>query len=58
MTALRKDMFGERGRAKMARRLGLPVRTWYNYEEGTVIPAEVVLRVIELTSVEPEWLLY
>ena len=42
----------------MARRLGLPLRTWYSYEEGTSIPAEVVLSIIELTSVEPRWLLY
>ena len=58
ISALRAEMFGERGRAEMARRLGLPLRTWYNYEEGTAIPAEVVLSIIELTSVEPGWLLY
>jgi hypothetical protein len=57
MSSLRAEMFGERGRATMARRLGLPLRTWYNYEKGTAIPAEVVLSVIELTSVEPAWLL-
>ena len=42
----------------MARLLGLPLRTWYNYERGTAIPAQVVLTIIELTSVEPEWLLH
>jgi hypothetical protein len=42
----------------MARRLGIPVRTWYNYEGGVTVPAEVVLRIIELTSVEPVWLLH
>jgi hypothetical protein len=42
----------------MARRLGIPVRTWYNYEGGVTVPAEVVLRIIELTSVEPMWLLH
>jgi hypothetical protein len=42
----------------MARRLGIPVRTWYNYEGGVTVPAEVVLRIIELTSVEPTWLLH
>jgi hypothetical protein len=51
-------MFGERGGAEMARRLGLPLRTWYNYEEGTAIPAEVILTIMELTSAEPRWLLY
>jgi hypothetical protein len=58
IVALRSELFGERGGAEMARRLGLPLRTWYNYEAGTAIPAEVVLRIIELTAVEPGWLLY
>jgi hypothetical protein len=58
IVALRSELFGQRGGAEMARRLGLPLRTWYNYEEGTVIPAEVVLSIIELTSVEPNWLMY
>jgi hypothetical protein len=58
MTALRMELFGERGGAAMARHLGLPLRTWYNYEEGTAIPAEIILRVIEMTSVETDWLLY
>jgi hypothetical protein len=57
IVALRTELFGERGRADMARWLGVPLRTWYNYEEGTAIPAEVVLRIIERTSVEAEWLL-
>jgi hypothetical protein len=57
VAVLRAEMFGARGKAAMARRLGLPLRSWYNYEEGTAIPAEVVLSVIELTSVEPAWLL-
>lgn len=42
----------------MARRLGLPVRTWYNYESGVTVPAEVLLRFVELTTVEPLWLLH
>jgi len=42
----------------MARRLGLPIRTWYNYESGVTIPAEVILKFVELTSVEPLWLLH
>ena len=55
---LRSELFGERGGPELARRLGLPIRTWYNYESGVTVPAEVVLRIIELTSVEPMWLLY
>jgi phage repressor protein C with HTH and peptisase S24 domain len=55
---LRSELYGERGGPELARRLGLPIRTWYNYESGVTIPAEVVLKIIELTSVEPMWLLH
>jgi hypothetical protein len=57
LASLRSELFGERGGPEMARRLAIPVRTWYNYEGGVTVPAEVVLRIIELTSVEPVWLL-
>jgi hypothetical protein len=58
LTALRSELFGERGGPEMARRLGIPVRTWYNYEGGVTVPAEVILKIIELTSVEAVWLLH
>jgi hypothetical protein len=56
--ALRSELFGDRGGPEMARRLNIPVRTWYNYEGGVTVPAEVMLKIIELTSVEPIWLLH
>ncbi len=55
---VRVELHGERGGSEMARRLGLPIRTWYNYESGVTVPAEVILRFVELTSVEPPWLLH
>lgn len=55
---IRIELHGERGGSEMARRLGLPIRTWYNYESGVTVPAEVMLRFVELTSVEPLWLLH
>jgi|SRR4051794_14976876 len=58
LSTLRLELYGERGGPEMARRLGIPVRTWYNYEGGVTVPAEVVLKIIELTSVEPLWLLH
>jgi hypothetical protein len=58
LSSLRLELFGDRGGPEMARRLEIPVRTWYNYEGGVTVPAEVVLRIIELTSVEPGWLLH
>jgi Peptidase S24-like len=58
LTALRAELFGERGGPELSRQLNLPVRTWYNYESGVTVPAEVILKIIELTSVEPMWLLH
>ncbi len=55
---IRTEMFGERGGPELARRLGIPMRTWYNYESGVTVPAEVILKFMELTSVEPIWLLH
>jgi len=55
---LRSELFGDRGGPEMARRLNIPVRTWYNYEGGVTVPAEVMLKIIELTAVEPIWLLH
>lgn len=54
---IRTELFGERGGPDLARRLEIPVRTWYNYETGVTVPAEIILRIVELTSVEPVWLL-
>jgi hypothetical protein len=55
--ALRMELFGPRGGPELARRLGIPVRTWYNYEGGITVPGEILLKIIEVTSVEPMWLL-
>lgn len=54
---VRTELFGEKGAPDCARALGIPARTWYNYELGVTVPAEVVLRFIALTGVEPHWLL-
>ncbi len=54
---LRTEFYGERGGPDLARTLAIPVRTWYNYETGVTVPAEIILRIVELTAVEPVWLL-
>src|SRR5262249_29466081 len=54
---VREDFYGEHGAQCLADALGLPLRTWMNYERGVVIPAEVILKVIETTAVSPCWLL-
>ena len=40
----------------LAETLGLPERTWQNYESGVAIPALVILRFVELTGASPRWL--
>lgn len=47
---LRIRRFGKRGGPEIARRLGLAPRTWYNYENGTAIPAEILLDFLTLTG--------
>jgi hypothetical protein len=54
---VRTDLFGDKGAAELARTLEVPARTWYNYEVGVTVPAEVLLRFIAVTGVEPQWLL-
>jgi hypothetical protein len=54
---VRQDLFGEHGGPELARRLNLPARTWYNYETGVTVPAEVLLGFIDQTGANPMWLL-
>jgi hypothetical protein len=54
---IRQEIFGDHGGPELARRLNLPARTWYNYETGVTVPAEVLLGFIEQTGVNPMWLL-
>jgi len=54
---VRIELFGQHGGAQLANLLGIPHRTWYNYEIGVTVPAEVILRFINATHVEPRWLL-
>lgn len=54
---VRQELFGEHGGPELARRLNLPARTWYNYETGVTVPAEVLLAFIDQTEVNPTWLL-
>ena len=54
---VRQELYGEHGGPELARRLNLPARTWYNYETGVTVPAEVLLGFIEQTGTNPVWLL-
>jgi hypothetical protein len=54
---IRQELFGDHGGPELARRLNLPARTWYNYETGVTVPAEVLLAFIDLSGANPLWLL-
>ena len=54
---VRIELYGDDGGPLLAELLGLPARTWANYESGVTIPGLVLLRFIEVTGVEPRWLL-
>jgi hypothetical protein len=55
---VRQELFGDHGGPELARRLNLPARTWYNYETGVTVPAEVLLSFIDQTGTNPLWLLH
>jgi hypothetical protein len=54
---VRAEIFGEHGGPELAGRLGLPSRTWVNYESGVTVPGEVLLKFVVVTGAEPLWLL-
>jgi hypothetical protein len=54
---VRLELYGEHGGPMLAEKLRLPWRTWDNYERSVTIPGEVLLEFLELTGIEPLWLL-
>ena len=54
---IREELFGENGGPLLAEEIGVPFRTWMNYEDGCTIPAHAILRFIEVTNADPHWLL-
>lgn len=54
---VRVELYGEGGIEPLAASLGIPARTWQNYEAGVTIPATAILRFIGTTGASPEWLL-
>lgn len=55
--AVREELYGEHGGPMLAEALGVPFRTWHNYEVGCTIPAQTILKFIEVTDTNPRWLL-
>ena len=54
---LAREEFGEDGSRRLAALLGLPPRTLRNFEAGCTIPSEMILAIIHITGVHPNWLL-
>jgi hypothetical protein len=57
LRVVRHEKYGPIGAPLLAMTLGLPLRTWLNYEAGVTIPGEVLLRFIEAAQVDAHWLL-
>ena len=55
--SVRIELFGLHGGPLLAQQLKVPFRTWLEYEEGVTIPAQTILRFIEVTNADPHWLL-
>jgi DNA-binding transcriptional regulator YiaG len=54
---IREELYGQHGGPLLAAKLGIPFRTLFNYEDGCMIPAQVILKFIEITRANPIWLL-
>jgi hypothetical protein len=54
---MREELYGEYGSQFLADALGVRVETWLNYESGVSMPADVVLKLIDVARVSPHWLL-
>ena len=54
---IRLERFGNDGTATVAKAMNIPTRTWENFENGVTIPAWILLQFIEITGVQPYWLL-
>jgi hypothetical protein len=54
---IREELYGANGGPLLAEALDLPFRTWHRYEAGGTIPAQSILRFIEVTRAHPHWLL-
>jgi hypothetical protein len=54
---IREDLYGEFGIEAIARALNLPEQTWRNFERGVTMPAEIMLKLLDLTDTDPHWAL-
>jgi hypothetical protein len=54
---IRLDRFGEHGIRTLSEAMEISAQTWENFEVGVQIPGWAILRFIEISGVDPHWLL-
>lgn len=54
---IRTELYGDLGVEALAKALGIPSRTWLNYERGVNMPGGVMLGFLDVTGTSPHWLL-
>jgi hypothetical protein len=54
---IRFEKFGNDGIAILSQAMSISVRTWEHFEHGVTIPGWILLQFIEISGVEPNWLL-
>jgi hypothetical protein len=54
---IRLEKFGAEGVVDVSGAMNIAPRTWDHFENGVMIPAWILLKFIEITGVEPHWLL-
>ncbi|MBC8481062.1 MAG: helix-turn-helix domain-containing protein [Planctomycetes bacterium] len=57
ITQIRKDKYGNRGKSKFARDLGISPSTYNYYEEDRVPPADILVKMCMATLTDINWLL-
>jgi len=55
---IREDAFGKNGRSAFARALGIPLTSYLNFENGRVPPMDIIVKMMALTRVNPQWLVH
>ena len=57
LAQIRREFFGERGKARFARELGIRPSSYHHYEIDRTPPAELLVLAARLTGASLEWLL-
>ena len=58
LSIIREEAFGKRGKSAFARALAIPLTSYLNFENGRVPPMDVIVKMMALTRVNPEWLVH